>query len=135
MERFAQLYQALDSSTSTRAKLDALKAHWARAEPADAAWAVYFLSGGRPRRAVTLAEMRQWAAQAAGIAALRAGNTCAQADAAAETGRWSEAASLYEKAAQQPAAMEDAAEPRADGENGSSRGSAGPGPAWAGPRS
>lgn len=67
MERFAQLYQALDSSTSTRAKLDALKAHWARAEPADAAWAVYFLSGGRPRRALTLAEMRQWAAQAAGI--------------------------------------------------------------------
>ncbi|MBH2015791.1 MAG: ATP-dependent DNA ligase [Burkholderiales bacterium] len=67
MQRFAQLFQSLDLSTSTRDKVEALKRHWASCDPADAAWAAYFLSGGRPRRALSTTELRQWAAQRAGI--------------------------------------------------------------------
>ena len=39
MKRFAQVYAELDATTSTNAKLDALKRYFASAAPADAAWA------------------------------------------------------------------------------------------------
>ena len=49
MIAFAQLYTRLDATTSSNAKLAALQDYLRDAEPADAAWAVYFLAGGRPR--------------------------------------------------------------------------------------
>jgi DNA ligase-1 len=52
MKRFARLFAELDQSTSTVAKVDALKRYFAEAAPADAAWAVYFLAGGKPRQVV-----------------------------------------------------------------------------------
>jgi hypothetical protein len=67
MKAFSALYQALDASTATRDKLDALKRHLARAEARDAAWAVYLLAGGRPRRAVPTAELRALACRIAGL--------------------------------------------------------------------
>ena len=55
MKAFAALYRKLDSATSTRAKQAAMVAFFAeaKADPsrwASAAWAVYFLSGGKPRQ-------------------------------------------------------------------------------------
>ena len=55
MKAFAALYRKLDSATSTRAKQTAMIAFFAeaKADPsrwASAAWAVYFLSGGKPRQ-------------------------------------------------------------------------------------
>ena len=55
MKAFAALYRRLDSGTSTRAKQAAMVEFFAaaRADPArwaSAAWAVYFLSGGKPRQ-------------------------------------------------------------------------------------
>jgi DNA ligase-1 len=67
MRRFAQLYQALDASTATTDKLAALRAYYASAPAADAAWATYFLSGGKPRQAVPSALLRATACQRAGI--------------------------------------------------------------------
>jgi DNA ligase 1 len=67
MEAFARLYTELDATTSTNAKLDALKRYFAAAAPADAAWAAYFLAGGRPRQAVPARVLRQIAVQRAGI--------------------------------------------------------------------
>ena len=67
MEHFARLYAELDVTTSTLDKLAALKRYFASAQPADAAWAVYFLAGGKPRQVVPTAVLRQWACQAAGI--------------------------------------------------------------------
>ena len=67
MQGFAQLYVTLDASTSIRHKVDALCAYWRSAPPADAAWAVYFLAGGRPRRTLSTMALRQWAARTAGI--------------------------------------------------------------------
>ncbi len=67
MKRFAQLFNALDASTATSAKVDALKCYFSAAAPADAAWAVYFLSGGKPRQVVPTALLRTLAMARAGI--------------------------------------------------------------------
>jgi DNA ligase 1 len=55
VKAFAALYRRLDSGTSTRAKQAAMVEFFAaaKADPlrwASAAWAVYFLSGGKPRQ-------------------------------------------------------------------------------------
>ncbi len=67
MKRFAQLFNALDASTATSAKVDALKRYFSAAAPADAAWAVYFLAGGKPRQVVPTAVLRALAMARAGI--------------------------------------------------------------------
>ena len=67
MKRFAQLFGELDRSTATLAKVDALKRYFASAAPRDAAWAVYFLAGGKPRQVVPNAVLWATACQRAGI--------------------------------------------------------------------
>ena len=67
MKHFAALFTELDSTTSTNAKVAALQDYFKVAPPADAAWAVYFLSGGKPRQVVKTATLRALACQAAGI--------------------------------------------------------------------
>ena len=67
MKRFAQLFAELDRSTATLAKVDALKRYFAVAAPRDAAWAVYFLAGGKPRQVVPSGVMWATACRAAGI--------------------------------------------------------------------
>src|SRR5438105_9769238 len=69
MKRFAQLFNELDSSTATSAKVDALQRYFAQASDADAAWAVYFLSGGKPRQVVPMALLGALAMERAGIPA------------------------------------------------------------------
>src|SRR5665213_3650376 len=61
VKAFAQLYVELDATTSTIRKLDALKRYYASAGEADAAWATYFLAGGRPRQAVPTKLLRECA--------------------------------------------------------------------------
>jgi DNA ligase 1 len=67
MKRFAALYTALDETTRTSVKVAALADYFRTAPPADAVWAVRFLSGRRPKRVVTTTRLRLWAAEAAGI--------------------------------------------------------------------
>ena len=67
MHRFAQLYEALDASTATGAKVAALVRYFAQAPAADAAWAVYFLAGGKPRQVVPTAVLRATACRIAGV--------------------------------------------------------------------
>ena len=67
MRCFARLYAELDASTATSAKLAALRAYFAEAPAADAAWALYFLSGGKPRQVVPTAVLRALACRSAGI--------------------------------------------------------------------
>ena len=67
MKAFARLFAELDASTATGAKVDALKRYFALAQPADAAWAVYFLAGGKPRQVVPTALLRALACERAGI--------------------------------------------------------------------
>lgn len=66
-EAFAELYLRLDATTSSNAKLEALRDYFASAAPEDAAWAVYFLAGGRPRQLVPTRLLRQLAIALAGL--------------------------------------------------------------------
>lgn len=67
MKQFAALYRALDASTSSLAKQAALQRYLQGAAPADAAWAVYFLAGGKPRQLVPTRLLRLLAQEAAGL--------------------------------------------------------------------
>jgi DNA ligase 1 len=67
VKAFAALFNALDASTSTAHKVDAMQRYFAAAPAADAAWAAYFLAGGKPRQTVPTAVLRSTACDAAGI--------------------------------------------------------------------
>lgn len=67
MKDFAALYAALDATTSSLAKQAALQAYLRRAAPEDAAWAVYFLAGGKPRQIAPVKLLRLLAQEAAGL--------------------------------------------------------------------
>nr|WP_315256394.1 ATP-dependent DNA ligase [uncultured Duganella sp.] len=67
MRDFALLYAELDETTSTSRKLSALQNYFSTAAPQDAAWAVYFLAGGKPRQAVPTKLLRQYAMEYAGL--------------------------------------------------------------------
>ena len=61
MREFARLYAELDETTATNRKLEALQQYFSTAAPENAAWAVYFLAGGKPRQAVPTKLLRQFA--------------------------------------------------------------------------
>jgi DNA ligase-1 len=67
MREFARLYAELDETTSTTRKLAALQNYFAHAAPENAAWAVYFLAGGKPRQAVPTKLLRQYAVEYAAL--------------------------------------------------------------------
>jgi len=67
MREFARLYAELDETTSTNRKLEALQGYFRRARPEDAAWAVYFLAGGKPRQAVPSRLLHELAIERAGL--------------------------------------------------------------------
>ncbi|WP_426105007.1 ATP-dependent DNA ligase [Massilia sp. TSP1-1-2] len=63
MREFARLYTELDETTATNRKLEALQGYFGSAAPENAAWAVYFLAGGKPRQAVPSKLLRQFAVE------------------------------------------------------------------------
>ncbi|MEO5659033.1 MAG: ATP-dependent DNA ligase [Burkholderiales bacterium] len=67
MKAFAALYRELDATTSSLSKQAALQRYLLGAQPPDAAWAVYFLAGGRPRQLVPTKILRSLARDAAGL--------------------------------------------------------------------
>jgi len=67
MKRFAALYDAIDATTSTNAKVAAMVTYFADAPPADAAWAVFFLTGRRLKRLVSYVAIRDWTLAATGL--------------------------------------------------------------------
>ena len=67
MKAFADLYTRLDATTSSNSKLIFLQDYFRDATPDDAAWAVYFLAGGRPRRVVPTKLLRELAIQSSGL--------------------------------------------------------------------
>lgn len=67
MKAFAALYRELDATTSSLAKQVALQRYLQGAAHEDAAWAVYFLAGGKPRQLVPTKLLRGLAQEAAGL--------------------------------------------------------------------
>jgi DNA ligase-1 len=60
VKRFADLYEALDSTTSTLAKVEAMVHYFREAPPHDAAWALWFLTGRRPKRLLGAQALVAW---------------------------------------------------------------------------
>lgn len=69
MKRFAHLFAELDETTRTNDKVDAMARYFRDAPPADAAWAVHFLSGGRPKRLIGARLLAEWAMEVADVPA------------------------------------------------------------------
>jgi DNA ligase 1 len=67
MKRFSRLFTELDATTSTNEKVEALQRYFAEAPARDAAWAVYFLAGGKPRQVVSMQTLALLACEAARI--------------------------------------------------------------------
>ena len=66
MKRFADLYRELDQSTATCDKRAALVRYFREAPPADAAWAMWLLAGGKLARIANTRELREWIVQESG---------------------------------------------------------------------
>ena len=67
MRAFASLYEALDRTTSTTDKVAAMTAYLQDAAPADAAWAVWFLAGNRPKGVLPVRLLATWACEEAAL--------------------------------------------------------------------
>ncbi|HEU4411377.1 MAG TPA: ATP-dependent DNA ligase [Polyangiaceae bacterium] len=67
MKRLAELYDLLDATTSTNAKVRAIADYVRSADPADVAWGLFVLTGRRLKRFVSPVSLRVWAAEAAGV--------------------------------------------------------------------
>ena len=67
MRAFADLFAELDETTKTGEKVAAMVRYFRTADPADAAWAVYFLTGRKPKQVVPTKLLRQWATELAGV--------------------------------------------------------------------
>ena len=67
MKRFAALVAAIDETTRTSEKVDAMVRYFTDAQPADAAWAVHFLSGERPKRLIPVRRLAAWATEASDV--------------------------------------------------------------------
>ena len=67
MKRFTELYVQLDQTNKTNEKVEAMRFYFELAPAEDAAWALYFLSGRKPRQIVPSKFLRQWALELSGI--------------------------------------------------------------------
>jgi DNA ligase 1 len=64
---FAELYDQIDTTTSTNLKVAAMARYFETAPPTDAAWATYFLSGRRLKRFIGPAVLSRWLIHASGL--------------------------------------------------------------------
>ena len=67
MKRFTQLFTELDETNRTNEKVAALERYFRETVPADAAWALFFLTGRRPARVLSSTTLRNLAAEAADL--------------------------------------------------------------------
>lgn len=67
MKQFADLFQQLDQTTKTNEKVRALAQYFEASSDPDKVWAIALLGGKRPKRTLSAARLREWAAWSAGI--------------------------------------------------------------------
>ncbi|WP_305971519.1 MULTISPECIES: ATP-dependent DNA ligase [unclassified Mameliella] len=67
MKRFARLFTEIDQTKKTTVKTKALADYFTHAPESDKLWCIALFSGRRPKRAVTTTNLREWAAERAGI--------------------------------------------------------------------
>jgi len=66
MKAFGKLFSDIDSTTRTNEKVDAMSRYFSTVDPADGAWAVWFLSGNRPKRLIPARKLAVWALEESG---------------------------------------------------------------------
>ncbi len=66
MKRLVDLHRSLDATTRTGERLAAIRRYLDAAPPADAAWALWLLAGGRFKRAFAGPRLKDWTAEASG---------------------------------------------------------------------
>ncbi len=67
MRAFADLYTAIDETNRTTGKVKAMVEYFQSVPAEDAAWAVNFLIGRRPKRLIQTGKLYTWAAEMAGL--------------------------------------------------------------------
>jgi ATP-dependent DNA ligase len=67
MQRFCQLYEALDGTTRTNAKVEAMVRYLETVPAEDVAWAVFFLTGQRLTRLISGRTLRAWVLRHTGL--------------------------------------------------------------------
>jgi DNA ligase 1 len=67
MRRFAELFAALDRTTSTNEKVAAMGRYFSSAPASDASWAVFFLTGRRLKRLLPWAAIGEWTMHVTGL--------------------------------------------------------------------
>ncbi|MAB06852.1 MAG: ATP-dependent DNA ligase [Rhodobacteraceae bacterium] len=67
MRAFAELFMAIDQTTKTTVKTEALARYFETAPDDDRLWTIALFSGRRPKRAVNTTQLREWAAERAGL--------------------------------------------------------------------
>lgn len=67
MRRFAELYEEIDRTTSTNAKVAAMATYFRSAPAIEAAWAVYFLTGRKLKRVLSGPALGRWVEELAGL--------------------------------------------------------------------
>ena len=67
MKRFAQLFEQMDATNKTNAKVAAMEHYFSSAPPADCAWAAFFLCGGKLKAPIPMRFFRAWAVELAEI--------------------------------------------------------------------
>jgi len=67
LKQFVDLYIALDETNKTTGKVDAMVRYFQTAPPEDAVWGLYFLTGRRPKRPVSVTKLWAWANELSGL--------------------------------------------------------------------
>lgn len=67
MRAFAAVFAALDRTTSTTRKVDALARYFASAAPGEAAWAAWLLGGRKLNRLLPSARLWEWTGEESGV--------------------------------------------------------------------
>jgi len=67
MRDFARLYAAIDETNKTTEKVAAMERYFRSAPSQDAAWAMSFLTGRRPKRLIISTKLYGWASELAGV--------------------------------------------------------------------
>ena len=69
MRRFARLVTILDDTAKTSVRVTAMAEYFAHTNASDAAWALWFLSGHRPKRIIPIRRLAAWAMEVADVPA------------------------------------------------------------------
>lgn len=67
MKAFTDVFNKMDQTTSSNAKVAALRQYFEQTPAEDAVWALYFLTGGKVSRVAPTRDLRSWMAKATGL--------------------------------------------------------------------